>query len=334
MRPFSPSGLLFILLLAVPAWGQPSDAQAWWGRYHAGVRAVALPDGRHLNLFCEGKGGPVVVLEGGLGPGAWDWRKVQGAIAPDTQVCSYDRAGYFGSDPAEDARDAGAEADDLAALLKAAHVPAPYVLVGHSYGGLIVRMFAFRHPREVAGLVLLEPSAEYQTQRVMAVAPDVVPILSDDEARLAACAAHPRPAALEGKCLLRPPPRDLPPQEAAKFAGLEDPAYAETMLRETRSLSTVTSDEVKAEKKPLGAIPVLLLEQGNGFANLPGIPPAESEALWVIWHQMHVEMQEISRASELLIVPHTGHEIQVERPDAVIAGVAAVLRKARAATSR
>lgn len=327
MRPF----LLFLFLLAVPAWARaPQDARGWWDRYHAGMRAVALPDGRHLNLFCEGSGGPVVVLEGGLGPGAWDWRKVQDGVARDAQVCSYDRAGYFGSSPAGDARDAGAEADDLAALLKAAKLPAPYILVGHSYGALIVRLFASRHPDAVAGLLLLDPSAEFQKQRVAEIVPAALPVLSDDEARLAACAARPRPAALAGKCLLRPPPADLPPEEAARFAAAEDPAYARTLLQETRALSTTTSQQVKAEKKPLGAVPMLLLEQGAGFAGLPGISAAQSEALWVLWHRMHIEMLDISRASELLIVPGSGHEIQSQRPDAVIAGVAALLVKARA----
>jgi pimeloyl-ACP methyl ester carboxylesterase len=291
---------------------------------------VALPDGRHLNLFCEGSGGPVVVLEGGLGPGAWDWRKVQGAIARDSQVCSYDRAGYFGSSPARDGRDAGAEADDLAALLKAAKLPAPYILVGHSYGGMIVRLFAFRHPGDVAGLVLLDPSAEFQKQRAEAVAPEAVPMLSDNEDWMTRCAASPRPAALDGKCVLRPAPADLPPDKADWFAKAEDPAFAATMLRETRAMSGVSSDQLKAETKNIGPVPMQLLEQGNGFA-LPGLPPAQAEALWTLWHQMHAEMLGISRASELLIVTHTGHNIQSERPDAVIAGVAAVLRKARAA---
>jgi len=329
MRPF----LLFLLLLAVPAWGQPDDAHAWWSRYRANARAVALPGGRHLNLFCEGKGGPVVVLESGLGAGAWAWRQVQGAIARDAQVCSYDRAGYFGSSPARDGRDAGAEADDLAALLKAARLPAPYVLVGHSYGGLIVRLYASRHPADVAGLVLLDPSAEYQKQRAAERAPHAVPMLSDDEAQMTACAVSPRPAMLDGKCLLRPPPADLPPEDAAWFARSEDPAFAQAMLRETRAMPAITSDQVKAEKKPLGAVPMLLLEQGNGFAGLPGLPPAEAEALWTLWHRMHVEMLDISRASELGIVPRSGHNIQSERPDAVVAGVAAVLRKARGAAA-
>jgi pimeloyl-ACP methyl ester carboxylesterase len=320
---------LLLLLLAAPAWSQPSDAPAWWGRYQAGVKAVRLPDGRHLNLFCEGAGGPVVVLEGGLGAGAWAWRKVQGAIARDTQVCSYDRAGYFGSSPAKDGRDAGAEADDLAALLKAARLAAPYILVGHSYGGMIVRLFAFRHPGDVAGLVLLDPSAEFQKQRAEAVAPEAVPMLSDNEDMMTQCAAEPRPAALDGKCILRPAPADLPPGQAAWFAKAEDPAFAATMLRETRAMPGVSSDQLKAETKNIGPVPMLLLEQGNGFA-LPGLPPAQAEALWTLWHQMHAEMLGISRASELLIVTHTGHNIQSERPDAVIAGVAAVLRKARA----
>ena len=114
--------------------------------------------GRAVFLDCTGAGGPTVVLEGGL---ASDWAAVQPAVAGFTRVCSYDRPDSPGShsDPTP-IRTAQEVADDLHALLAAAGEPGPYVLVGHSMGGLYVQLYAYQHPDEVAGLVLVDPTPE------------------------------------------------------------------------------------------------------------------------------------------------------------------------------
>jgi pimeloyl-ACP methyl ester carboxylesterase len=78
------------------------------------------------------------------------------ALAPETKVCAYDRAGRGGSDPASAAQDGVAVATDLHTLLDRAGVPAPFVLVGHSSGAQYVRIFAGRYPEQVAGMVLLD----------------------------------------------------------------------------------------------------------------------------------------------------------------------------------
>ena len=98
-------------------------------------------------------GGPTVVLEAGHGNDSTIWLSVQVAVGPDTRVCSYDRANAPGgaSDPAPTPRTAEEVVADLHALLAAAEVPGPYVLVGHSLGGLFVRLYAGRYPDEVAG---------------------------------------------------------------------------------------------------------------------------------------------------------------------------------------
>ena len=136
------TGLAALLLLAVPARGD--DSASWWKNYAANTKTVTLPDGMKLSLYCEGKGTPVVMMEAGLAPGGiTSWRKVQTAIGRVTKACAYDRAGIWNSSPTDGPRDAGAEADDLAALLKAAKLPAPYnVIVAHSYGGYITRLYA------------------------------------------------------------------------------------------------------------------------------------------------------------------------------------------------
>ena len=98
-------------------------SQAWWASYFKDSRLVVLADGRKLNLLCQGSGGPVVVLESGLGSGAWAWRILQPMLSAHTKVCSYDRAGYGLSPPTELSRSAGSEAYDLAQLLDGAKLP-------------------------------------------------------------------------------------------------------------------------------------------------------------------------------------------------------------------
>ena len=95
-------------------------SQAWWASYFKDSRLVVLADGRKLNLLCQGSGGPVVVLESGLGSGAWAWRFLQPMLSAHTKVCSYDRAGYGLSPPTELSRSAGSEAYDLAQLVDGA----------------------------------------------------------------------------------------------------------------------------------------------------------------------------------------------------------------------
>src|ERR671933_470625 len=114
--------------------------------------------GYRLHLLCVGRGTPTVVLEAAHGGTVAHWVRVQQAVADASQatVCAYDRAGAGWSDPGADPRDARHLAAELAALLAAADLARPVVLVAHSYGGLGARVYAAGHPRELQALVLLE----------------------------------------------------------------------------------------------------------------------------------------------------------------------------------
>ena len=115
--------------------------------------------GHRLHLHCTGSGSPTVVLEPGLGGASSDLAWLVPAVAQDSRVCVYDRAGRGWSDAAAGPQDAAQIAADLHTLLDRAHVPGPYVLAGHSFGGLYVQTFAARYPDQVAGLVLLDSTA-------------------------------------------------------------------------------------------------------------------------------------------------------------------------------
>jgi pimeloyl-ACP methyl ester carboxylesterase len=112
--------------------------------------------GHRLHLRCAGSGTPTVLLESGLGETGAYWGWISPAVAKDTRVCVYDRAGRGWSDPLSVPQDGVAVATNLHILLDRAHVPGPFVLVGHSSGAQYVRIFAGRYPEQVAGMVLLD----------------------------------------------------------------------------------------------------------------------------------------------------------------------------------
>ena len=135
----------------------------------ASDRLVTLPSGRRIFISCMGSGSPTVLFESGYRGGASAWYKVQSAVARTTRACAYDRAGYGESDPGPLPRDGESVARDLDAALRAAGIAGPLVMVGHSAGGLYVRLFSDLRPKDVVGMVLVDPSVEHQDQRFAAV---------------------------------------------------------------------------------------------------------------------------------------------------------------------
>jgi pimeloyl-ACP methyl ester carboxylesterase len=113
--------------------------------------------GHRLHLHCAGTGVPVV-FESALGASSLIWSQIQASVSGFAMACAYDRAGFGWSDRGPLPRTAGRIAGELHALLSAARIAPPYVLVGHSFGGLTARIFVSRHPADVAGLVLLDPA--------------------------------------------------------------------------------------------------------------------------------------------------------------------------------
>jgi pimeloyl-ACP methyl ester carboxylesterase len=116
--------------------------------------------GHSLNLLIGGQGSPAVVFEGGFGAGIASWSTVQKEVAAFARTVSYDRAGVGQSELGPKPRSAKQIATELHTALENAGVKPPYVLVGHSFGGIYARVFAERYPKEVAGMVLLDPSQE------------------------------------------------------------------------------------------------------------------------------------------------------------------------------
>lgn len=121
--------------------------------------------GYRLHIHSTGEGGPAVILDAGGGCNSLDWALVQPEIAKFTQVCSYDRAGFGWSEESPTSRTSKNFVEELHTLLQNAAIPTPYILVGHSLGGLNVRLYASLYPDEVAGVVLVDSSHETQFER-------------------------------------------------------------------------------------------------------------------------------------------------------------------------
>jgi len=114
--------------------------------------------GFRLHLHCTGAGSPSIVLDAALGASSLSWSLVQPELATLSRVCSYDRAGFGWSDAGPMPRTAGRIADELRTLLDRGGVPPPFLLVGHSFGGLVVQIFAQRFRSDTAGMVLVDPA--------------------------------------------------------------------------------------------------------------------------------------------------------------------------------
>jgi len=314
-----------------------SPALKWWAGYLSDAQAVKLPDGRTMNLFCLGSGGPTVILDSGLGDGAWSWSGVQGRIAEKTRVCSFDRPGYGRSSPGPEPRDSRAIVADMSAMLKIAKVPGPYVLVGHSAGSFDVRLFAFTHPKDVAGVILVDPSADNQMDRMAAAAPAIKAMQAGAYGPMKACLADPRPPEAEKTCRRNLPP-GVTPQIEAFFAGeATRPSNYKAILGELDAFTTIDSGELvaareKAGPHPLGDKPLVILTAGTQVA--PGLSAEDTAAIHKVWITMHDEMAGLSTHGVNRTIEGATHYVHRDRPQVFLDTVFEVVDAARSRGGR
>jgi pimeloyl-ACP methyl ester carboxylesterase len=296
--------------------------------------------GHRLHLHCTGRGSPTVVVETGFDEFATDWTLVQRAVETSTRVCTYDRAGYGWSDAGPLPRtfaQIGLELHD--ALRKAGEVP-PFVLVGHSFGGGVVRQYALTYRADVAGIVFVDIVSENQRipmgpDRVARIGDDAkgraIPPPHEDMAPRAAPSAMPGgPTAAQALEAASEPPYDrLPPdlrrQRARGLARLEM-QEAEASEREWSS-EYMARWRATPQDGTLGSIPLLVLTRAaGGYADAPGAPAREMEAERLA---SQAALARLSTAGRQILVP-SGHDMQVEAPAAVADAIRSVLAAARA----
>jgi pimeloyl-ACP methyl ester carboxylesterase len=320
----------------------PPDQTAFWRAYEA-APFVKTPDGRRLRMYCMGRGSPVVVFEGGLGGAGSSYRWVLPQIAEATRACVYDRAGYGASDEAKDARDLEAISRDLGVVVQAAGRGRPVVLVGHSFGGPITRYFAYRHPKAVAGMVLIDPSGDDQNRRFEKLEPGQTArrVAEEGAAKDRCIALLSKGPIAEGTAAYRDcidagpgqpwPPDGSPSELKARIAGERGLGYQRATLAEAKGFAWTDVDAAQAEKarRALGDIPLIVLTRGQTVTQ-PNSTPKMDQARTDTWRQMHWEAAQLSTNGRRLFVEGAGHTIQHDKPEAVIAAVTQVVAEVRA----
>ncbi len=275
--------------------------------------------GRRIHLLALGRSrpGPTVILEAGIGGATLaSWGRVEPAVAAFAPVVAYDRGGLGWSDPGPEPRDAVRLTQELHAALRAAGIGPPYVLVGHSYGGLLARMFAHRHPDEVAGLVLVEssypvdPATRSRLRSWRRAVARLLPALPTLARVGLVRAALP---------LLPTNIRALPPLERAEQSAFyARPSHWRGVLAEFDAWETLTDPEVAA----LGGLddrPLFVLTAGSG-------------ARWPGWLRLQERNAALSSDSVHEVVPGADHAGLIE--DArwaprVVEAIGAVVESAR-----
>jgi pimeloyl-ACP methyl ester carboxylesterase len=223
-------------------------------------------------------------------------------------------------------RDGEAVALDLDRALRAARIGGPFVMVGHSAGGLYVRLFADRRPGEVAGMVLVDPSVEYQDRRFAAVfgpgAGSLAALKSRAVACLAAAEHHALPSLDPALIACGPKPGASP--EAAREA--RSLANWRTQISELDTRWGATSDEVAAGPANFGAMPLVVLTADGSYAALPA---RAREAVSALWASLHRELAARSSRGSAQLVAGSSHLMMLDRPDAIAAAVDEVITAAR-----
>lgn len=308
-----------------------------------GVAPVSPPGtvvdigGQTIQVDCTGRGQPTVILESGTMDPSVIWALVQPSVSQTARVCSYDRAGYAWSQPGALPRSFSQLALELRTALERLGEPPPYVLVGQSFGGGVVRGFAARYPHDIAGMVLVDAVHEDQ-HIVYGGAPHRI----RDEAR-GRTAPAPRIALDTGliaaarrmsprtDTALLPAPLDRLPLDAqARYRW----ALAQPTIRLEAQLETEWSpeemrrmhEERATNRTTLGALPLIVLARASG-----GFPPGLSisaDSLERERRNLQADLARLSSIGELRFV-QSGHNIHVERPEAVITAINDVLRQAR-----
>lgn len=262
--------------------------------------------GYRLHLYCRGQGHPTVVFDAGLGGFSMDWIFVQALLESETAVCAYDRAGYGWSDSGPAPRDSDRIADELDAMLRSAGIPPPYVLVGHSFGGYNVEVFAKVHPRDVAGIVLVESSHPDQEERLPHLPAEAV-----------------RPG--RGRMVTFFDPdvvfRHYPEKYWFTIGGLMTSGKA--MRTQQRELGNFAVSAAQARMGgELPRVPLVVVTRGRRV--WPDTPLGD--ALEKTWAELQQELARSVPGGRQVIARHSGHLVHLDEPDMVVHAIRLVLR--------
>jgi pimeloyl-ACP methyl ester carboxylesterase len=290
--------------------------------------------GRHINMYCVGNGSPTVVLMAGLFSWSLVWYKVQPVIAQKSRVCTFDRAAYGFSDPPPQPQIISEVVEDLHQALHAGSIPGPYVLVGHSLGGIEARVYAQRWPEDVGGMVLVDtsPAAEGLIDEMQ---PDFDQVAGAQGA--VAFLLHCASLARQGVFQQSPPEltdcsTELPKDTPAAFRKVWPQFFTASYFEAKASLlfESYNHQYDSADHHRLGAMPLVVLSVEHPWDNGAPANARLSRSYGPVWNAMHADLARLSSRGVHRIVKKSGHGIQLDQPQAVIDAVDEVLSQVRA----
>jgi pimeloyl-ACP methyl ester carboxylesterase len=287
--------VVFVILTTHPT---PANAVPVSGRFDVG--------GFALHLDCRGQGQPTVVLDAGLAHSSREWSRIVRDLSGATRVCAYDRAGYGLSDPGPLPRTSSRMAAELRTLLARAHIPAPFMLVGHSLGGYNMRLFSGLYPQETAGLVLVDAPHEALVHGFLE---SYFMRLIDPNGVLRQLW---QPGLLAELSQL-----DLAP--LAPLIGMK-PATLRTALNEIAAFQ-----ESSNELRTLGVraeVPLVVIM--HGYRVFPSTPMGDQmERAWLAWQR---DLASRHRFSRFIFAERSGHDIPDTEPQVISDAVRVLLR--------
>ena len=291
----------------------------------------SLSPGRRVRFLEAGSGSPAVILEGGAGGLADMWALVQPRIAEFTRVISYDRAGYGRSDPVRQPRTAQVLADELHGLLASARIPPPYVLVGHSFGGFIARMFTRTYPAEVAGMVLIDATHEDEWSR------------GYPEAHRRGLRTVTRLMGLMGSLALFGLPRLVARFRVPEALSALPEKPRRNLIRDgfsRRTLTTVhrelramekSAEQVRNGDSSLGDRPLVVITHGRAGPTTLRMPAETAARIERLSQASQRHLAVLSNKSEIVVAGESGREVMIEQPDVVVGAIRTVVEAAREA---
>jgi pimeloyl-ACP methyl ester carboxylesterase len=320
-------GVILLLGLAVIGANYQGIASARDAKLYKPVDQMVDVNGIQMRLDCRGSGSPTVVLEAGAGGSSSSWIRIQNDVAGFTRVCSYDRAGYGWSDAVHEELSPQKVAEMLHTLLEKGGENPPYLMVGHSFGGVYIRVFTEKYPDEVVGMVLVDSSHENQNQQIppeIAESPEAAMLETVQSANLRFCQIA-APIGLIRALNLMDASVSLMFTEAEKGPALAESyrsGLCSAVLREAETTTTYSG-----QPGNLGDMPLIVLSQKMDAQKLyDGFPPVSEPQLTLEMMQPMVdsynenqdELTALSTRGKRIIVEETGHNIQLDQPQVVI----------------
>jgi pimeloyl-ACP methyl ester carboxylesterase len=276
-----------------------------------------------LHLYCTGSGSPALILEGGLGSPGEMWARVQPELAKNHQVCSYDRAGLGWSDASPEPRTVQNIVDELDSLLSRSKISGPYVLVGHSFGGYIVRVYAKKYPAEVAGIVLVGAGHEDFARR-MPSGCEAIAQSNISFGQLAQTLSQFGIIRMAGDLgLLSPLTGDMlkgvPPELQLELSALTfyKPQFWKTYVAEMSSLPE--SEAQVRSTGTLGDLPLVVLSGNPDVSRVP--KGCQAASVVALSKELQVELANLSSHSEHIVCEQCGHYIPLSDPQLVVDAV-------------